>query len=223
LARELLGEGNNPVQPMNALLENPAVEPDPAPEQPTDEHLMERIQAGDSDALTELYRRRQSLFRTIIARLVNNDTDVDDLLQESLMEIWRTARHYRPERGHAIAWLVTLVRRRAIDRIRSKAAYRRAVDRFRDDSTVLCALMPARTEECFGQGDRTAAIASLIGKLPESQQDAVRLAFYQGMTQRQISANTGIPLGTIKTRIELGLRKLRCAALAFGELHDSQQ
>jgi len=186
----------------------------------TDEQLMERIHRGDEAALTSLHRRHHALIRTIIGRIIGNDHDVDDLEQECLLEIWRRAENYRVEKGYALGWIVTLVRRRTIDRIRRKMAYARAQDRLREESKTTCEDMHAGADREAAQRDRAAAVARLIAHLPVAQQEAVRLAFYRGMTQRQIAAHTGIPLGTIKTRLELALRKLRASVLAFGELHE---
>ena len=191
--------------------------------EPTDEQLMARIQAGDESALAALHHRHHALVRTIISRIVNNDHDVDDLEQECLLEVWRHAANYRVEKGHALGWIVTLIRRRSIDRIRRKMAYGRAQDRFREETTTACEATHAGADEEAAQSDRAEAVARLIANLPVAQQEAVRLAFYCGMTQRQIAAHTGIPLGTIKTRLELALRKLRSAVLAFGELHEDLQ
>jgi len=186
----------------------------------TDEQLMERIHGGDEAALAALHRRHHALIRTIIGRIIGNDHDVDDLEQECLLEIWRRAENYRVEKGYALGWIVTLVRRRTIDRIRRKMAYARAQDRLREESKATCDAMHDGADREAAQRDRADAVARLIANLPVAQQEAVRLAFYRGMTQRQIAAHTGIPLGTIKTRLELALRKLRAAVLAFGELHE---
>jgi RNA polymerase sigma-70 factor (ECF subfamily) len=188
--------------------------------EPTDEQLMERIQRGDEAALSALHQRHHALFRTIISRMINNDHDVDDLEQECLLEIWRHAASYNVEKGNALGWIVTVVRRRTIDRIRRKSAYHRAHDRYRDEVTSVAVATHAAADEEVAQHDRAEAVSRLIGNLPAAQQEAVRLAFYRGMTQRQIAAYTGIPLGTIKTRLELALRKLRSAVLAFGELRE---
>ncbi len=186
----------------------------------TDEQLMQRIQEGDEGALGKLHQRHRALIRTVISRMINNEHDVDDLEQECLLEVWRHAANYRVEKGHAIGWIVTLIRRRSIDRIRRKSAYCRAQDRFRDESSTMAEVTHSGADEEASQSDRAEAIARLIAHLPIAQQEAVRLAYYRGMSQRQISAHTGIPLGTVKTRLELALRKLRSSILAFGELHD---
>ncbi len=182
---------------------------------------MARIQQGDEAALKSLHQRHHALMRTIIGRIINNDPDVDDLVQECLLEIWRRAEAYDVNKGHALGWMVTLVRRRTIDRIRRKMAYSRAQDRLREQSICVSEGTHNGADEEVAQSDRGEAVSRMIGDLPSAQQEAVRLAYYRGMSQRQIAAHTGIPLGTVKTRLELALRKLRSAVLAFGELHES--
>ena len=181
---------------------------------------MNRIKDGDESALALLHRRHRALLRTIIGRMIANDHDVDDVEQECLLEVWKRAASYSEEKGHALGWLVTLVRRRTIDRLRRKTAYSRAQDRFRDETLTTTESMHCGADEQAAQSDTAEAIARLIANLPESQQQAVQLAYFRGMSQRQIAAHTGIPLGTIKTRLELALRKLRSSVLAFGELHN---
>ena len=189
----------------------------------SDEQLMERIQHNDEAALAALHQRHHALLRTIISRMISNDHDVDELIQECLLDVWRHATKYRAQKGKALAWLITLARRRTIDRIRRKMAYCRAQDRLREENGGHSEAVEAGADEAASQHDRAEAIARLIARLPEAQQQAVHLAFYRGMTQRQIAAYTGIPLGTIKTRLELALRKLRAAVVAFGELHGNVQ
>jgi RNA polymerase sigma-70 factor (ECF subfamily) len=191
--------------------------------EPTDEQLMERIQQGDETALATLSRRHSALIRTIVSRMINNDHDVDELVQDCLIEVWRRAENYRVDRGQVLGWMVTLARRRTIDRIRRKMSYHRAQERLREETSTHREDTHTGADEEASLNDRAEAISRLIAKLPEPQQEAVRLTYFQGMTQRQIAAHTGIPLGTIKTRIELAQRKLRAAVLAFGELHEDAQ
>ena len=188
--------------------------------EPTDEQLMERIQQGDEDALAALHRRHEGLLRAVISRMIFDSHDVDELVQECLLEVWRHAANYEVGKGRALGWIVTLVRRRSIDRIRRKMAYGRAQERFREEVASDCDASYARADEEVAESDRAEAVSRLLAKLPEPQQQAVQFAFYRGMTQRQIAAHTGIPLGTIKTRLELAMRKLRSSVLAFGELHE---
>src|SRR6187402_3363889 len=97
----------------------------------TDEQLMARIQARDDAALATLYKRHTPILRTVISRVVHNEYDVDDLLQEVFLELWNRADHYDEEKGKALGWIVTLARRRAIDRVRRRQAYARAEERNR--------------------------------------------------------------------------------------------
>ena len=190
------------------------------PGEHSDEQLMARIQQGDESALADLHRRHHALIRTIVGRMIYNDHDVDDLIQECFLEVWRHSASYCIEKGNALGWIVTLARRRTIDRIRRKSAYGRAQDRFREDFIVQGKSIHSGADEEAATSDRAAIVSQLIAKLPDAQQQAVQLAFFRGMTQRQIAATTGIPLGTIKTRLELAMRKLRSSVLAFGELHE---
>lgn len=188
-----------------------------APGELTDEELMNQVREADEAALAKLYSRHAPLLRTVVFRVVNNDSDTDDLLQEVFCEVWRQAAHYSEEKGKALGWLVTMARRRAIDRLRKKQAYQRAEERLLAETEQ----DPAQTvhhgvEEDAADADRAEIFKRVISTLPQAQQDALRYAFYQGMSQREIAASTGIPLGTIKTRLELAVRKVRSAIMAIG-------
>ena len=189
----------------------------------TDEQLMEQIQQGDEHALERLRQRHIGLMRTIIHRTLGNDDDTDDIAQECLLQIWQRAGTYSVQRGKAIGWIVTLVRRRAIDRARRRTAYLQAQERLREESKAVGETHEMGSDDQAAQNDCAEALAEMIARLPKEQQETVHLGFYQGMSQRQIAAHTGIPLGTIKTRMELAIRKLRSAALAFGEFHGGSQ
>lgn len=183
----------------------------------TDEQLMARIQAQDDAALATLYRRHTPLLRTVIARVVHNEHDVDDLLQEVFLELWNRADHYDEGKGKALGWIVTLARRRAIDRIRRRQAYARAEERLRLETEH----EPQQTrhqgvEEDVNASDRAEIFRKLLATLPEAQREALHLAYFRGLSQREIAAKTGIPLGTIKTRLELAVRKIRTAILSLG-------
>ena len=181
--------------------------------EPSDEDLMRRVQARDDRAIAILYRRHTPLLRTVIGRILNNDSDVDDQLQEVFLEVWRLADHYNEAKGKALGWIVTLARRRSIDKLRKKQAYRRAQDRLRAEPEPA----PHRgADEESAAADTASIFSRVIGTLPVAQQDALKLAFYRGLSQREIAARTGIPLGTIKTRLELALRKVRAQIMPLG-------
>lgn len=152
--------------------------------------------------------------------MINNDCDVDDLVQEIVLAVWDHAASYDAKKGKALGWVITLARRRTIDRIRRKTAYSRARERYREETCRLRTDLHTGADEEAAQGDTAGVVAGMIQHLPPAQREVIELTFYRGLSQRQIAATTGIPLGTIKTRIELALRKLRTAAFVFGEFRD---
>jgi RNA polymerase sigma-70 factor, ECF subfamily len=185
----------------------PAIEPEPG--KPSDVDVMVGIQAGDPDALSQLYDRYSGILKALILRIIHNDTEADDLLQEVFMEIWNQAKNFSSAKGKPLGWMVTLTRRRAIDALRKKQAYARAEERLQaEPEQQPLAWVQNSTAEDIRAGDTRALMAKVIRSLPEAQQQVIYLAFFQGMSQREIAAHTNIPLGTVKTRLELGLKKI---------------
>lgn len=179
------------------------------PGAPTDLELMLAIQAQDPEALSQLYDRYNGILKALILRVIHNDTEADDLLQEIFMEIWNQARNFSPEKGKPLGWMVTLARRRAIDGLRKKQAYTRAGERLQVETEQQPeAWVHNATEADINLGDTRHLIRKVIDSLPVAQQEAVELAFFRGMSQREIAAHTKTPLGTVKTRLELGLKKI---------------
>ena len=186
----------------------PAV-PTLEPGAPTDLDLMHAIQAGDPDALSQLYDRYNGILKALILRVIHNETEADDLLQEIFMEIWNQAKNFSAHKGKPLGWMVTLARRRAIDGLRKKQAYARAEERLQlQTEQQPDAWVHNATEEEISFGDTRTLVRKVIGRLPPPQQEAVELAFFRGMSQREIAAQTNTPLGTVKTRLELGLKKI---------------
>ncbi len=183
----------------------------PTPEPPAvgDEALMARIQERDPEALASLYDRYSGILKSLIMGVIHNDAEADDLLQEIYMEIWNQAAHYSAQKGKPLGWIVTLTRRRSIDRLRKKQAYARAEERLQNETEQQPeAWVHNSTEDDIEISDTRRLILGILKNLPPAQREAIDLAFYHGMSQREIAAKTGIPLGTIKTRLELGLKKI---------------
>ena len=182
---------------------------------PTDETLMSRIKARDEHALTLLYNRHRRLLASVISRVVYDEHHQEDLLSEVFVEIWNRSEHYSEDKGRALGWIITMARRRALDRVRRFQAYFRAEQRLRahEETNPDSEVMSDGAAE-LEQRDMSTIVEKALGKLPPAQADAVRMAYYDGLSQRDIVARTGIPLGTIKTRIELGMRKLKAAVQA---------
>jgi RNA polymerase sigma-70 factor (ECF subfamily) len=179
------------------------------PGAPSDLELMQGIQQGNPDALSELYDRYNGIIKALILRVIHNEAEADDLLQEIFMEIWNQAKNFSAQKGKPLGWMVTLARRRAIDGLRKKQAYARAEERLQSETEQQPdAWVHNTTETEITRGDTRELIRKVIDSLPLPQQQAVELAFFQGMSQREIAAKTNTPLGTVKTRLELGLKKI---------------
>jgi len=186
-----------------------SVAPPLEPGAPSDLELMKAIQAEDPDALSQLYDRYNGILKALILRVIHNEAEADDLLQEIFMEIWNQAKNFSSQKGKPLGWMVTLARRRAIDGLRKKQAYARAEERLQNETEQQPdAWVHNATEEEIVLSDTRSLIRRVISGLPPAQQQAIDLAFFRGMSQREIAAKTNTPLGTVKTRLELGLKKI---------------
>ena len=174
-----------------------------------DEMLMQEITARRQQALKELYTRYARSLRALIGSVVHEESEADDVLQESFLQIWREAHHYSPKAGKPLGWVITIARRRAIDRVRRRDSYRRAKQRFEDEiKPQVPSLRSGRTETAVSRSDLRRFLDRQMETLPPVQREAVELAYFNGLSQREIAATTNTPLGTVKTRLQLGLRKL---------------
>jgi RNA polymerase sigma-70 factor (ECF subfamily) len=187
----------------------PALTPNKTAEGPSDLELMRGIQAQDPEALSQLYDRYNGILKALILRVVHNEAEADDLLQEIFMEIWKQAVNFSPEKGKPLGWMVTLARRRAIDGLRKKQAYERAGERLQAETEQQPdAWVQNTTAEAIEFSDTRILVRQMLGRIPPAQRQAIELAFFRGMSQREIAAKTNTPLGTVKTRLELGLKKI---------------
>ena len=175
-----------------------------------DEMLMQEITQRRQHALKELYMRYGRSLRALIGSVVHEESEADDVLQESFLQIWREAHHYSPKAGKPLGWVITIARRRAIDRVRRRDSYRRAKQRFEEEIKP-----PTQTVRSAGgtatevaRSDLRRFLGDQMQSLPRVQREAVELAYFSGLSQREIAATTNTPLGTVKTRLQLGLRKL---------------
>ena len=188
-----------------------------APGEQSDEELMERIQERDEHALEILIKRYQAMLRSVVGRMISNDQDVTDVVEEVFLGVWNQASNFDTSKGKAIGWIITMARRRAIDRVRRCQAYNRAEMRFRVSTETGTSHFAGDDVELEAANSDTAAMfRELLSSLPPAQSAVVKMAFFRGLSQREIARETGIPLGTIKTRLELGVKKLRVAVSAIG-------
>jgi RNA polymerase sigma-70 factor, ECF subfamily len=169
---------------------------------------MEKITQRQHQALDQLHARYARLLRGVIGNVVQEESEADDVLQEAFLQVWREARTYSPQAGKPLGWVITIAKRRAIDRVRRRSSYRRAKERFEDEAKPAAALNANATVAEIAGTDLRAFLRGKMELLPTLQREALELAYFAGMSQRQIASKTGSSLGTVKTRLNLGLHKL---------------
>jgi RNA polymerase sigma-70 factor (ECF subfamily) len=169
---------------------------------------MEAIVNREDGALERIYKRYESLLRTVILGVIRDESDVDDVLTDVLLQVWERGDRYNPNEKGLRGLLVTLARRRAFDRLRRKAAYRRATESLKQDAENPLICETVTMSDRVETHDLSKLLHRVIQDLPEAQQEVIDLAFFKGMSQREIAAKRQISLGTVKTRLNLAQRKL---------------
>lgn len=176
------------------------------PANAADQALLARVSGGDAAALRTLYDVCAGRAMSIAYRVLASRSEAEEVVQETFVQVWRQAASYDASRGGAMAWIATIVRSRALDRLRSRAASERAVARSEDDpDSQPTAPAPA---ELAAQRELRAQVMAALAALPVEQRSAIELAYYEGLSHSEIAARLGDPLGTVKTRVRLGLAKL---------------
>lgn len=202
--------------PDNTALAPSPPESDSVNESADDAALMVRIQERDPAAVDALYRRYRLLLKSVILRVVRSHASADDVLQECMLEVWHHAGNYSPQKGSPIGWLVTLAKRRAIDHLRRQQTYTSARERLQEDVWASAPRQVHDASTDCEQAELGMLLHQQLIRLPIPQQQVIRLAFLNGMSQREVAQATRTPLGTVKTRMELGLKKLRSAFRTSG-------
>jgi RNA polymerase sigma-70 factor (ECF subfamily) len=170
--------------------------------------LIRRIAKADSAALGELYDATNRLVFGLVLRIVRDPGAAEEVTIDVFTQIWRQAATYDLNRGVPSAWLFMLARSRAIDRLRSRA--RQNAERVQplDDAYELPDPSP-NPEQASTSASRTRLIRSALEGLPKEQREAIELAYFSGLSHSEIAAQSGEPLGTVKTRLRLGMARLR--------------
>ncbi|HLG73696.1 MAG TPA: sigma-70 family RNA polymerase sigma factor [Chloroflexota bacterium] len=178
--------------------------------QPADEELMHRVAAGDSDALAQLFKRYSGTVYSLAYRMLNDREGAEELLNEAFVRVWRQAPSFDARRGKFSTWLMSVARNLGIDQLRSRRARPQRSDPLNpDDAELDLADESVNVERDVWNAERRRLIRQALQELPAPQREALELAYFEGLTQSEISAKLGDPLGTTKTRIRLGLQKLR--------------
>lgn len=175
----------------------------------SDEALFARIANGDVDAFAQFYDRHDTLFYGVAWRILLNDADAEEVLQEAAVLLWERAPGFDPSLGRPLSWAVTLVRNRAIDRFR---AVRRKTELLnRAASEAGDGLLAEGADGAALSAETAVAVRRTLRALPAEQREAIELAFFGGLSQSEIAEQLAVPLGTIKARIRRGMLAMRDA------------
>jgi RNA polymerase sigma-70 factor (ECF subfamily) len=194
--------------PLGMVRANPDARMRLMDEEREDELLMEAVLKRETGALQRLHDRYHALLHSVAMNVVHDSPDAEEILQDVFLHLWNRAETYLVEKGKPLGWLIMLTRRRAIDRLRQQSSYRRATTRFEAEYLQENDGRIPQVDPPACRGDLRALLEQQLHRLPPAQKQAVELTFFEGMSQREIASATSLPLGTVKTRIELGLRKL---------------
>jgi RNA polymerase sigma-70 factor (ECF subfamily) len=180
--------------------------------EPSLQELMGEVARGDQEAFASVYDAVASPVLGIVRSVLRDRAQSEEVAQEVLVEVWRTAARYRPDRGSVINWVLTLAHQRAVDRVRSVEA-----SVARDHKAALLERTPEYdevTEQVEARLERE-QVRRCLRTLTELQRESVTLAYYRGLTYREVAELLSLPLGTVKTRLRDGLIRLRdCLGVA---------
>ena len=172
-----------------------------------DQAALARMAQGDGDAVAELYDRHARPIYSLALRILGDVTDAEDVVQDVFSQAWRQASRYNASRGAVAAWLLTLARSRAIDRLRAKRARPAGVTDERMADQLVDA-SPA-VDSMVLSSEQVSRVRAALDELPLLQRAALELAYFEGLTHAEIAVRLEQPLGTVKTRIRLAMLKLR--------------
>ncbi len=179
-----------------------------------DADLVRRLRNRDEDAFRQLFRAYAPTAKALAQRIVRQSFLADEILQEVFLVLWRKPSSYDPERGSVRAWLMSMVHNRAVDLVRREESQAR---RAAGSAPATSAEDPAVVAlEEVGLAEERAAARVALADLPAEQREILELAYFEGLSQSRIAERLGLPLGTVKSRTWLGMRRLRAALLETG-------
>jgi len=173
-----------------------------------DAELVRRIAGGDGDALSKLFDLHSPVALGLLSRMLGARSEAEEVLQEAFLQVWTQADRYDPARSSARGWILMLARSRALDRLRRRVARQRREEESVEESNL--SIHPVGTER-LEESERRSQVSTALGVLSPEQRHCIELAFFEGLTHTQIAERLKAPLGTVKSRILLGMNKLRQA------------
>ncbi len=180
--------------------------------EPTDVDLVSQIARGVSGAVRELYRRFSSMAYSLALRIGGDEADAEEVLVDSFFQVWKQAERYDTSRGTVAGWILNIVRSRAIDSMRSRLRVVRSLQKVKDgEEEAPMASPPPNPEKQAMVRERQSVVQEALQTLPEDQRVVIELGYFSGLSQSEIAAELGQPLGTVKTRMRLVMQKLRRA------------
>ena len=171
-----------------------------------DRAVLVRLADGELDALADLYDRYKTMAYSIAYRITNDATLAEDVVQEAFLGVWRNASRYMDDRGSVKTWLLSIVHHRAIDAIRRR---RRTSELPESTDAPPAALTLPDVWAEVAAGLDAATVRDALASLSDVQREAIELAYFGGLTQQEVAARTGAPVGTVKSRMRLGLLAMR--------------
>lgn len=174
-----------------------------------DDELLRRVRSGDDHAFRELFARYAPVANALAHRLVRQTHLAEEIVQEAFLSLWRNPERYDRSKGSVRSWLMGAVHHRAVDVVRREESQRR---RAGQAATALEVVVEDPVDELVAEVDRPreqALVRQALDDLPEEQRDVIAKMYFDGSTQREIAEQTGLPLGTVKSRTLLGMRRLR--------------
>lgn len=174
-----------------------------------DAELVRRLQAGDRGAIDDLYDRFRRPAFALARRVIADDTLAEDVLQDVFLTVWKNPGAFDGSRGSFASWLLAMVHHKAVDVVRREESHRRRQGRAEDDLRLSEPIAARDVEDEAWTRVVSDRVRTAMKALPAPQREALTLAYYGGYTQREVAALTNTPLGTVKTRMLAGMRRLR--------------
>lgn len=168
--------------------------------------LISRMVQRDQTALSQLYDRYARVMYALAFKMLGSAEEAEEVVLDVFAKAWRTAARYDASRSRVDSWLFLMTRSRALDRLRQRQRQTKVVEAATNTAQISSSNLP---DDALLIAERQTVVTEALAELPTEQRIVIELAYYKGFSQSEIAKQTGLPLGTVKTRIRLGLRKLK--------------